>query len=170
MAEKTVKVIGNELYHFGIPGQKWYKRRYQNEDGTYTEEGKERRRSGKERFNKTFNRAFAEQTVKQGKDKPNTSRAGAIAKSAGDIAGKASNIVDRYGKTPKKDLSKYSDSDLRNMVTRLNLERQYNDLSYSDIKSGKEKVLDALDTIGDVAAIGVSAAMIISMIQQIRGK
>lgn len=50
MAEKTVKVIGNELYHFGIPGQKWYKRRYQNEDGTYTEEGKERRRTGSDDY------------------------------------------------------------------------------------------------------------------------
>lgn len=32
------------LIHYGIPGQKWGVRRYQNEDGTYTEEGKERRR------------------------------------------------------------------------------------------------------------------------------
>ena len=30
------------LIHFGIPGQKWGVRRYQNEDGTLTEEGKAR--------------------------------------------------------------------------------------------------------------------------------
>ena len=37
------------LMHHGIKGQKWGVRRYQNEDGTYTEEGKARRRvdSGK---------------------------------------------------------------------------------------------------------------------------
>lgn len=34
----------NELYHHGILGQKWGVRRYQNKDGTYTEEGKVRRR------------------------------------------------------------------------------------------------------------------------------
>lgn len=34
------------LQHYGIKGQKWGKRRYQNEDGTYTEEGKKRRRVG----------------------------------------------------------------------------------------------------------------------------
>lgn len=49
MTEK-VFIQGNELYHFGIPGQKWYRRRFQNEDGTYTEEGKERRRKGSEDY------------------------------------------------------------------------------------------------------------------------
>ena len=33
-----------ELYHHGILGQKWGQRRFQNEDGTYTEEGQIRRR------------------------------------------------------------------------------------------------------------------------------
>lgn len=30
----------DELYHWGIKGQKWGQRRYQNEDGSLTEEGK----------------------------------------------------------------------------------------------------------------------------------
>lgn len=34
--------VGGELYHHGIKGQKWGERRYQNPDGTYTEEGKRR--------------------------------------------------------------------------------------------------------------------------------
>ncbi len=33
---------GEELYHFGIKGQRWGIRRYQNEDGTLTEAGKRR--------------------------------------------------------------------------------------------------------------------------------
>lgn len=33
---------GESLEHYGIPGQKWGVRRYQNEDGTLTEAGKKR--------------------------------------------------------------------------------------------------------------------------------
>lgn len=34
--------VGGELYHHGIKGQKWGLRRYQNPDGSYTEEGRRR--------------------------------------------------------------------------------------------------------------------------------
>lgn len=36
----------NQLYHYGIVGQKWGVRRYQNEDGTRTPKGKRREREG----------------------------------------------------------------------------------------------------------------------------
>ena len=38
------------LYHHGVKGQKWGVRCYQNSNGTWTEEGKERRRRGKQKF------------------------------------------------------------------------------------------------------------------------
>ncbi len=35
-------LVTKELYHFGIKGQKWGVRRFQNEDGTLTEAGRKR--------------------------------------------------------------------------------------------------------------------------------
>ena len=37
------------LIHYGVPGQKWGERQWQNLDGTWTEEGKRRRRVGDDR-------------------------------------------------------------------------------------------------------------------------
>lgn len=42
----------NSLEHYGIKGQKWGLRRFQNPDGSYTELGKERRRVGFEKESK----------------------------------------------------------------------------------------------------------------------
>lgn len=39
----------NELYHFGIKGQKWGRRRFRNEDGSLTPAGKERYSKEQER-------------------------------------------------------------------------------------------------------------------------
>lgn len=41
-----------ELYHYGIPGQKWGVRRFQNPDGTLTEKGKKRYEKLNKRINK----------------------------------------------------------------------------------------------------------------------
>lgn len=162
----------DELYHHGIMGMKWGQRRFQNADGTYTAEGKARRRlsdtTEKISNNPKLKRAF-EQNVKQGKDKPNTSPAGQIAKSTGDIANRVNNIVKRNSKIPKEDLTKYSDSELQKKVNRMRLEQQYSDLKKETINTGAKKVSDVIDTIGDIAAIGVSAAMIYTMIRQIKG-
>lgn len=43
MDEKTLnEKYNHELYHYGIPGQKWYVRRYQNKDGSLTPAGRKR--------------------------------------------------------------------------------------------------------------------------------
>ena len=44
-----IEIYNNELFHFGTKGQKWGIRRYQNEDGTLTQLGRQRYGQGGER-------------------------------------------------------------------------------------------------------------------------
>lgn len=48
-----------ELYHYGIKGQKWGVRRYQNYDGSYTQRGLSRYKTKAEEFNAAENRRKA---------------------------------------------------------------------------------------------------------------
>ena len=54
----TVYRYSSELYHHGIKGQKWGKRRFQNPDGTLTKEGKARYKAYNKDYKeyKTLNR------------------------------------------------------------------------------------------------------------------
>ena len=89
----------NYLRHFGIKGQKWGRRRYQNKDGSLTPEGKIR---------------YSEDYV-----------------SSREIR--------------SKPVSQMTNKELENAIKRMNLERQYRDLSRSERDRGKQQVKDMLD-------------------------
>ena len=86
----------NELYHHGIQGQKWGVRRYQNPDGTLTEEGLRRYRnsgsySNYKKESKALKKEYRDKLVSEGTKKK-------VAKSIAKE--KAINdLVEKYGRT-----------------------------------------------------------------------
>lgn len=100
---------GNSLTHYGILGQKWGIRRFQNEDGTLTEEGKRRYNSGREKD--------------YGLD--------------GDVIRKNSNKKTEVWK--RSDAPNLSDEELNRRNSRLQRERQYKDLTIDSKQKLKEE-------------------------------
>ena len=149
-----------DIYHFGIKGKSgrypWGSggRPFQRLEGT-----------GK---SKKINTKDIDKKIKTVKD---------INKSTSDMA----NAIDRMNqrknaiakqKNKPKDLSQFSDNDLRKKINRLNLENTYSQLmsqkkSYN--RKGRDIVTDIFKSAGDLVAFGSSAAALYLSIQKIRG-
>ena len=153
------------LYHHGILGQKWGIRRFQNSDGSYTSEGKARRRES------------AESAFKPGKDgKP--SKAEKLTRSASSVVEGAQKIrsvqknkqVESSVKNKTKDISKMSNKELQDYINRYNLEQQYKDVlrKQEAAKAGKNKVDQYLELASGILTVTSSAATILAMLWQIK--
>lgn len=167
--------MSKELYHWGILGQKWGVRRYQNPDGTLTEAGKKRyyayeyankddKKAGIKRNDAEIVSAVYDQQMQSEKQ-----IYGGVRDAANTVANR---LPTGNGKTIRKDYSDLSDEELRRRVNRLNMEEQYGRLTGDTkyVKSGTEYAREILQTVGAVAAIGVSAVAIMEGIKGFKEK
>lgn len=160
-----------ELYHEGILGMKWGRRRFQNPDGSLTPAG--RLRYGR-KFGKKLNRQLdamdnhhSEIASKYNKRANSLSN---ISKNAQNLAGANQSIkktVSRV-KAQKIDLSKMTDSELQRAVNRLNLERNYKELVASQNASSRSSASDFISTVATVTGIAASAVGIAAAIHELR--
>ena len=144
-------IVNNELQHHGVKGQKWGVRRFQNSDGSLTNDGKKRYSSDDFKD--------AKKKVDKGKDVVD-----------GAVKAKKKAAEKEHEKKIKKDLSEMSDQELRDIVNRLNMEERYTQVMKSrGVEQGKSRVDKILEYAGTALTIGSSALSIAIAIKELKG-
>lgn len=135
----------SELKHHGIKGQKWGVRRFQNSDGSLTAAG--RKRYSTDDYKNTLDK------VKQADKTLNT-----VKKSINEADAKS------YEKKVKYELSKMSDKELQQAVSRLNMEERYSQVMNQRyrLEQGESRVNKILDVAGS-ALTGAATALTIAV-------
>ena len=191
MWQYIIKDSPNELYHFGIKGQKWGVRRYQNKDGTLTDAGAKRyardaREQGYDRYDSQSG-TYYKTSKKNGRSdlkvdtnrytKEDTERTKRLVDSTRQMNENLKNAnqnsinqANRRNKKNRMDLSSMTDQELRQQINRELLERQYNDVfNEKKVSRGREFASSVLSTTGSVLAITSSALSIALAIKELRG-
>ena len=173
----------SQLTHYGIPGQKWGVRRYQNADGTRTTAGKKREQKNKKdnltdeqkqeyikkaTLDKNYNRLKNEEYTK--KIDPVISIMKDSSKAMNDLSRQAKEQAKPQVIKQKMDLSKMTDKEMRDAINRHFLEKQYNDLFAPEtvvVDRGKQQLSNML-AIGaaalPIATTAISMAMSIALL------
>lgn len=126
----------SELMHWGIPGMKHGRRRYQNPDGSWTPLGLRERRS-----REGFGEGREARKLARAERKAAKSEARAARKTA-----RAERAAAATEKRRKSQLKNLTDEELKAQINRLNMEKQYKELKQSPLlKAGMDLVGKYLD-------------------------
>lgn len=168
----------DQIWHWGVKGMKWGVRRYQNADGSLTDAGKRRYSSDiaanakKKKDNRLSEEALNDPNRWVKEDRERTKR---VVDSGNQMAGNLKTLTDKSmriqaRRTPKMDLSKMTDQEMREQINRAMLEKQYDDMfNPKKVYSGREAVGDTLEIAGSVLAITSSALGIALAIKELKG-
>lgn len=168
----------NQIWHWGVKGMKWGVRRYQNADGSLTNAGKRRyttdvaANAKKKKDNRLPEESLNDPNRWVKEDRERMKR---VVDSGNQMAGNLKTLNDKSmriqaRRTPKMDLSKMTDQEMREQINRAMLEKQYDDMfNPKKVYSGREAVSDTLEIAGSVLAISSSALGIALAIKELKG-
>lgn len=174
------------LSHHGIKGQKWGVRRFQNADGSLTAAGRRHYGVGKAVGSQYPSYDEMQQTVKQKSmekayDKAiNRKDKSSMVNDVKNVADQSKNAINtaknqykdaQRNNQPKPDVSKMSNKELQDAITRMNLEDNYIRLvqNREAQQRGKDKVEKLLDSMGTVAQVASTAAAVAALVIKIKG-
>ena len=126
----------NQIWHWGVKGMKWGVRRYQNADGSLTNAGKRRyttdaaANAKKKKDNRLPEESLNDPNRWVKEDRERMKR---VVDSGNQMAGNLKTLNDKSmriqaRRTPKMDLSKMTDQEMREQINRAMLEKQYDDM------------------------------------------
>lgn len=130
-----------ELVHWGIKGQKWGVRRYQNPDGSLTPAGRKRYLNDDGTLNAAGKRRLKKVEKEEAK-KEEDRRTHEEKKQDALQKGNATDILKFKGEL--------TNQEMQTALTRISLERQLSDISAREIAAGQQKTKSALELASDV--------------------
>ena len=167
---KTINT-STELYHFGIKGRSG---RYPLGSGERPFQGKRYINLGGDNSSKKKKLSIdVDKAFKPGKDgKPSKAEKFAnAAKGSMESSIRITNtIMDaiRRKKNPPEDLSKYSNKELQDVITRKSLERQYRSVTAPESSKGETVARNILSVVGEVVGIAAAGVGMAAAIYQIK--
>ena len=137
-------MCNNELYHYGVLGMKWGKRKLRIPKYRIVRIDKPTNTS-EQKITVQKNNKVTEQ-----KNNTNTTTTQKPKKNANILTVKG---IDKKGKVKFKNAKELSDDELRDVVNRLNMEKRYNELMPKEISRGKKFVDKTVSTTRSVTEL-----------------
>nr|DAG09088.1 MAG TPA: hypothetical protein [Caudoviricetes sp.] len=166
------------LAHYGVKGQKWGIRRYQNKDGSLTSKGQARydRDKRENAAKKKENRIDLSEPDPKRWVREDLERSKKTVDATDNLVKEMRKLEQNTTTKPvskRMDLSQMSDKEMRERINRELLERQYNQLfaetPSAQVSKGREALRTTLEVAGSVLAIAGSSLSLALAIKELKG-